>query len=77
MNRIEIWEPRYRDRTVLIAKHKVETHNLIVFTKAKALAGHEYYLAGETIRAYPLETNGKIDCYAVQMDALVPLDEAA
>ena len=77
MNQISIWEPRYRDNTVLIAQYKVEDHNLIVFTRAKHLAGREFYLSGNAIRECPLETNGKINCYAVPLDALIPLEKAA
>ena len=72
--RIEIWMPRYRDNCVLIAKFKVGTHNEITFTKAKHLIGQEFYLSGETIRKFPLESNGKISCYVVPMDELEPLE---
>lgn len=68
-NEIEIWQPRYKDKTVLIAKYKVKEHNKIIFTKAKHLDG-EYYLSGDTIKSYPLETNGSIACYAVSINEL-------
>lgn len=67
---IEIWSPRYNDRTVMIAAYKVGTHNIITFTKAKSMPG-QYYLSGETIRKYPQETNGKLMCHAVPLDELV------
>ena len=35
--KIEIWQPRLKDRTVLIAKYKVGAHNEIVFTKTKSM----------------------------------------
>lgn len=70
---IEIWQPRWKDRKVLIAKHKVGTHNEIVFTKTPSLPEH-YYLSGETIRNCTLETNGKIPCYAVPIDELEVLE---
>ncbi len=72
--RIEIWAPRYKDRKVLIARHKVGTHNEIIFTKAKHLMGQSYYLAGEKIRSYPMDTNGTLDCYAVPVDELEVLE---
>lgn len=72
-NKIEIWRPRWKDRVVLIAKHKVGLHNDIVFTKAKSLPNH-YYLSGEDIRQSPTDTNGKLACYAVPMDKLKILD---
>lgn len=73
-NKIEIWSPRYKDRTILIAKHKVSHHNEIVFTKAKHLMDRTWYLSGETIRKHPIDTNGKIDVYAVSIDSLEPLE---
>jgi len=73
-NKIEIWQPRYKDRKVLIAKFKVGVHNQIVFTKAKHLMDNDWYLSGETIRNSALETNGKIPCYAVDVDLLEPLE---
>lgn len=72
-NKIVIWQPRYKDKCILIAKYKVGTHNEITFTKAKHLPD-TYYLSGETIRKYPLETNGKIACYAVHVDELETLE---
>lgn len=65
--RIEIWEPRWHDKVVLIAKHVVSKDNTIVFTKCKSLAGKEYYFSGETIRRCKLGTNGKIACYEVPL----------
>jgi hypothetical protein len=72
-NKIEIWAPRWRDRVVLIAKHKVGVHNEVVFTKSKSLP-NTYYLSGETIRACPTDTNGKLSCYAVPVDKLMILE---
>lgn len=75
LQRIEIWQPKWSTHEVLIARHKVRTHNRIEFTKAPTYPG-AYYLAGETIRRYPLTTNGKIDVYAVPLNELEPLEEA-
>lgn len=66
---ITIWQPRYHDKTVLIAKYKVGTHNIIKITKSKSHNG-EYYLSGKTITKYPLESNGKIQVYAVPIDEM-------
>ena len=69
---IKIWHPRYFDRTVLIAKYKVKDGtNKIIFTKAKTLMGKTFTMDGQRIREYPLETNGKIPCYAVSMEELI------
>lgn len=70
VNRIEIWQPRYKDRKVLIAKYKVGQMNQIEFTKAKHLEGMKFLISGADITKYPLEDNGKIACYAVPMDVL-------
>ena len=65
---IKIWEPRYHDRVVLIAKHKVRNGtNTIIFTKCKSLKGKTFTMTGEYIRSCPLDSNGKIPCYAVPL----------
>jgi hypothetical protein len=69
MSKIEIWQPRWKDRKVLIAKYKVGAINEIVFTKTKSLPG-VYVISGDEVRTYPLESNGKLACYAVPIDAL-------
>ena len=73
---IEIWSPRYHNRTVLIAKFKLQTHNKIIFTKVPSLKGKEYYMSGADIAKYPLDTNGKVPCYAVDLNDLKPLELA-
>jgi hypothetical protein len=69
-----IWQPRYRDKKVLLAKYKVQTHNKIVFTKAPSMGTEPYYVSGATVKKYKLEDNGKISCYAVPIDELEPLE---
>lgn len=71
--KIVIWQPRWKDRKVLIAKFKVGAHNEITFTKTPTMQ-ETYYLSGETIRKYPLESNGKVACYAVPIDELEVLE---
>lgn len=64
MNKIEIWSPRFKDMTVLIAPYKVQPGmNKIVFTKTwqdKVLL-----MDGARIKTYPMQSNGTIGCYAV------------
>jgi hypothetical protein len=68
---IEIWSPRYHDNKVLIAKYKVCSGvNEIIFTKAKNLSGMKFRINGMEIAKCPVETNGSIDCYAVDMNKL-------
>lgn len=73
LQNIEIWQPRWRDKTVLVAKHKVGTHNKITFSKAPTYPDN-YYLSGEEIRKCTLDTNGSIDCYAVPLSKLEVLE---
>lgn len=73
-NLIEIWQPRYHDKKVLINPAKVGRHNKVIFTKAPSLTG-TYYLSGEKIKKYPKESNGTIMCYCVDVSELRPLEE--
>lgn len=74
LNLIDIWTPRYKDRMVLVATYKVKEHNKIIFTKAKHLAGREYYLSGAQARRYNTTDNGKVSCYEIPLDDLEPLE---
>jgi len=67
---IEILQPRWHDRKVLIATYKVGEHNHIKFIKTKNMPDI-YYVAGRVVRKYPKESNGTIDCYAVPISELV------
>lgn len=73
MRTLEVWQPRWHDRRALIACYKVAEHNKVIFPKAPTLPG-VYYLSGKTIRKYKKESNGTIDCYAVPIDELTPLE---
>lgn len=71
----EIWRPRYHGvKTVMLADYKVGTHNKIVFTKAKDMGTSPYYISGARAKKFKKETNGKIDCYAVPVSELEPLE---
>lgn len=70
---LTIKQPRWRDRVVLLAKYKVGTHNKIVFSDTPSMPG-AYYVSGTTAAGYPLESNGKIQCYAVPLDDLEVLE---
>lgn len=70
----EIWQPRYHDQTVMLAKRKVGTHNKIVFTKAPSMGTEPYYISGNTVKKCKLDNNGAIPCYAVPIDKLEPLE---
>lgn len=71
--KFDIISPRWHDRTVLLAKHRVGTHNLIKFIKAPTLPG-EYYVSGRDVHQCDVGTNGKIDVYCVPLKFLEPLE---
>ena len=69
---IEIWNPRWHDRIVLIAKYKVSSGiNKVKFTRAKCLKDRVFEVDGDTIRSCPTESNGTILCYAVPLDKII------
>lgn len=75
VNVLEVWKPRYHDKVFLLAKYKVlGPHNQITFTQDKRYP-ETYYLSTETIKKYPVETNGTIPCYAVKLSELSELLE--
>lgn len=67
---ITIWAPRWHDRTVLVGKHRVKKGmNYIKFNQAPSLPSL-YHMHSDQMKCYPLESNGKIMCYAVPLDDL-------
>lgn len=70
-----IFQPRWKDRTVMLANYKVGTHNSIKFTKAPTMEG-EYYISGAKAKTFPLESNGTIQCYCVPLSELEPLERS-
>lgn len=71
--RFEILQPRWHDRKVLLACHKVGTHNSIVFIQAPTMPG-EYYISGRDAHQCEKVSNGKIWCYAVPLKFLEKLE---
>lgn len=66
---IEVWEPRWHDRKVLLAKHKVRNGmNRINITRGAAKG--KYKMSVIAIKSYPLESNGTIACYSVPLEKL-------
>lgn len=82
LTRVQIWHPRYSDKhgvlaepKVLIAKYKVHHGSsvlLVEFTKAKSLIGQRFCITRDAAQRYPVETNGKIECYSIPISALEP-----
>lgn len=71
-----IWSPRWRDRRVLLASHKIGEHNKIYFTgKDGASMGTDpYYISGKIAKKYKQESNGTIQCRSIPLDELKPLE---
>ena len=68
---ILIWEPRWHDRVVLIAKRKVQPgENVIKLTKAREFKGKRFIMTGEEISSCPVGSNGKIPCFEVPLAKL-------
>ena len=66
-NTIDIWAPRFKDMTVLIAPFKVQPGiNRIIFTKT--WQDKQLFMDGEKIKSYPMQDNGKIGCHAVPVN---------
>lgn len=70
LHTIEIWAPKYSTDEVLIQKAKVKEHNRIIFTKAKHLAGKEFYISKDKIKQFPTQDNGGKPVYRVPMREL-------
>jgi len=77
VHKIDIWEPRYHDSTVLVNPSKIaDGANVVIFSKAKHLKESAYYMDGEQMKSYPKESNGKIMCHAIPFDdfEVIPID---
>ena len=69
-----IFEPRYHDKTVLLACHKIQIHNKIVFLKAPSMGSGSYYISGERAKKCPKGSNTSLACYVVPLSELEPLE---
>ena len=69
-----IFAPRYNDKTVLLAKHKIAEHNKIVFLNAPSMGKEPYYVSGKTAKQGQKTSNGSIPCMAVKLSELQPLE---
>lgn len=80
--KLEIWMPRYSDaytdtneRVALLAQYKVAQSSPVIivnFTKAKHLAGQRFCIRKSDVQRCPVDSNGKIACYAVPMSKFEP-----
>lgn len=68
---IEIWEPRYKDKTALVGRHHVmDGVNYITFTKAPHLEDKVFQVDSNVIRSCHLQANGRGEVYCVPMSKL-------
>lgn len=71
---IKIWEPRWRDRTVLIARYKIPCGADFQIEIVKSAAKGLYRVTNELVCKSPIETMKTKSGKTIQMRA-VPLDE--
>lgn len=71
-----IWAPRWHDRKVLIAKYKVASNAVYqeITFKTKSLP-HRYRILTSIVTSSPLTSNGRIPCYQVPLEDLIPITE--
>jgi hypothetical protein len=74
LNQITIWEPRWHDRTVLIADRKLLAHNEVIIEHKDF--PRPFYLSGTFAKSFPLEqmstkkSGGKIAVRAIPLSEL-------
>ena len=74
MQPIEIWKPKYSTQEILIATHRVtDGDNFIKITQDKNYENKLLKLAGEEIRKYPRQRNGKGEVFCVPISRFVVL----
>lgn len=67
---IDVIEPRYHDRKVLVAKYKVYKGRMNRINILKGAYKGKYRMSGIAITSYPIESNSVIPCYAVPLEKL-------
>lgn len=76
MTVIEIWQPRWHDRTVLVKTERVKDGwNYLRFTKTPSMTGL-YRFNGTTVREEcEVQSNGKILCFVIPLYMLMEVKE--
>jgi hypothetical protein len=74
MNTIEILEPRWHDRVVLVADHKIAVDNEVIIHHHNY--PHPIYMNGFWAKQFPLEdlkikSGGKMKVRAIPLDELI------
>jgi len=72
-----IREPRYHDKVVLLSAKKIKDAKTqwlkIKFTDAPSMEG-DWCITQQKAKSFPLTTNGVIQCRAITLSALQPLE---
>lgn len=76
---IEIWEPRWHDRTVLIAAYRVKPGEDVEIEIMKSAFKGRYIVPYEVIEKAPVEKmktkkGGEVKVIVVSLDDIVPLE---
>jgi len=76
VNTIELWQPRWRDKVVLLDTRKIGEHNVVHITKAGKSWDGNWYVSGKTVKLYapeqhPTKSGGHILLHPVPLDELV------
>lgn len=71
---IEVWQPRWRDRKVLIARYRIPAGQDFKIKITQSVAKGVYLVKNETVRKAPIEMMKTRQGKEIQMRA-VPLDE--
>lgn len=76
---VEIWHPRYRDHTVLVASSKAKDPLIIEITKSKAFKG-TYKVDAEVVKnakheKMETESGYQMDMVVIPLDKLEKIDD--
>lgn len=67
-----IQEPRWHDRRVLLADHKLGKYNKVIITALDKDGNKHFpdtlYISGRDAKKFPKQSNGTIDCRAVPIN---------
>lgn len=77
---IIIWQRKFTTNSVWIGCHHVKTgNNVVKFASGvkkedEDMRGRAFLLDGDFIRSFPIVTNGKIACYDVPLEKILPFE---
>lgn len=68
----KIHEPRWHDKRVLLAAHKLRDFNVVELSEKSGSWAGLYYISGKNARKFPIQSNGVIAVKAVPLRDLKP-----